>query len=346
MEHTSIKKTHAAFDVLKVILALMVMAIHNDPVDPGGRFRYPVLSLAVPMFFIISSHLFFSWYDQAESREDRKRLVIKFVKRGLILYLAWFIVLFPLTVKIRGYFDKDILTGTGRMLRDFLIGTTFRSSWFLMANITGVLIVLLLDCIDHRLTAAAAVLLYIACMRRTCYNLLSPDSAFNIIIDHYPTTFYRSFPIAVFWVWLGKIITENRQKLSFIADRRILSLSVSFILLFAEYALLRHYGLILADGYCIFMIPVCIAIFITARNTEIGLDTQKALFLRHTSTVIYCFSTSLGMVLDKLYIKLFSDGFPHYPAVYFMTLFICVIVSAVIEKLSRYKHLRILKYFY
>lgn len=52
------KTMNGTLDIVKLILAGMIVALHNDPFGCMGGYRYPLLSLPVPCFFVISSYLF------------------------------------------------------------------------------------------------------------------------------------------------------------------------------------------------------------------------------------------------------------------------------------------------
>lgn len=67
-------------DVLKIVLAVFIVAIHTTPVNFQLR---PLLRLAVPLFFIITSYLFFSKQSRLSSDEDKTIAFKKFVRRYL-----------------------------------------------------------------------------------------------------------------------------------------------------------------------------------------------------------------------------------------------------------------------
>lgn len=65
------------FDVLKIVLAIFIVAIHTTPVTISVR---PILRLAVPIFFILSSYLFFSKQSHIESSEEKAYALKKFIR--------------------------------------------------------------------------------------------------------------------------------------------------------------------------------------------------------------------------------------------------------------------------
>ena len=91
----SLADRQAIFDIVKFIMALMVVAIHSSLFP---MVLYPWLRLAVPMFFIISSYFFFGNLRKVETDKEKNKRLWKYVKRNLILYGFWFVVLLPYTL--------------------------------------------------------------------------------------------------------------------------------------------------------------------------------------------------------------------------------------------------------
>ena len=124
-------KCSGSIDLSKWILSLMVVAIH---VAPARGFWYemmiPVLRLAVPLFFMISGYLLFIRMKELD-HDKQNEAVIKYLFRILKLYFAWMILLFPVTVWNRKYFDEGILAGLKKILKGLsikypeFIGATF-----------------------------------------------------------------------------------------------------------------------------------------------------------------------------------------------------------------------------
>ena len=114
-------------DIMKIILSIFVVLIHAE-VDMG--ILTPFLRIAVPLFFITSSYFFFQKFYLSN---DRKKVILNFLKRNMILYGIWFIILLPVTLPGRDWFEDGILLGMIRFLQSFFFNGTFRASWYLMA---------------------------------------------------------------------------------------------------------------------------------------------------------------------------------------------------------------------
>lgn len=152
------------FDILKFVLAILIVGIHSSKV--GMAFR-PVLRLAVPLFFIISSYLFFWKQSTLNSSRERFKGLKKYIKRILSLYFFWFILLLPFTIYYREWnidFDPEKLL---TIARSFFFGSTFVASWFLMASLIGVVVVWLLSAMKVKsvwIIGTGAVIYALCCL--------------------------------------------------------------------------------------------------------------------------------------------------------------------------------------
>lgn len=132
------KKTDSRYDVLKFVLALLIVALHTQ-LFPG--IMKPWVRIAVPLFFMVSSFFFFRKVNKCTDAAEARGVLAHFVKRSGMLYLFWFAVLLIPTIGIREYFNDGVLTGVAAMARDAVFGSTFVASWFITANVICVCIV-------------------------------------------------------------------------------------------------------------------------------------------------------------------------------------------------------------
>ena len=193
-------KCSASIDLSKYILSLMVVAIH---VAPARGFWYelmiPVLRLAVPLFFMISGYLLFVRMKELDHDKQNEALM-KYLFRILKLYLAWLILLFPVTVWNRKYFSE---AGLKKILKGFVFGSTFPASWYLMALIIGTALVYIGSrYMGNCVVFIVGTVLYIICCLLSNYGNFC--GSLRVINGIYPTAFFNSFPVAIIWISLGK----------------------------------------------------------------------------------------------------------------------------------------------
>ncbi len=340
------------YDILKLLLAILIVAIHSTVA--GMVFR-PVLRLAVPLFFIISSYLFFLKQSTLSTRKERCRGLRKYAKRILMLYLFWFVLLLPCTIYYREWY---VDFGPEKLLviaRSFFFGSTFIASWFLMASLMGVTIVWLLASWKMRngwIIGFGAVIYVLCCLVSNYYSLFSSSPRFTAAYNGYIDIFtlpFNSFPSSILFVGIGKILAEKQ----FAVSNKLLwcLLFVSLVLLYVEFFITQHYCKVLYDD-CFFMLPVtCTCIFMLigqSRPCKMNVDTKK---LRSYSTVIYCCHgtiLSLGHSLEHLILN-GNNGIKAPSAIVPILLFLIAIalsvsLAEIIMTLEHRRHLGWLRY--
>lgn len=102
-------------DILKYLMSIMIIMIHV-----GYSFKLPILRCAVPVFFIISSFLFFKKINSTE-KDYKVKVLFKFISRALKLYLFWFILLLPVTIIVRGWYQMSMV----EVIQALVIGLLF-----------------------------------------------------------------------------------------------------------------------------------------------------------------------------------------------------------------------------
>lgn len=108
MEQNTSARQNNLLDLVKYILSLLVFSIHVNPFGGEyGELRYPFARIAVPLFFIMSSYFLFGKLQRAENPHQKNTILKKFIKRNLILYFTWFLLLFWITGNIRGWFHQS-----------------------------------------------------------------------------------------------------------------------------------------------------------------------------------------------------------------------------------------------
>ncbi len=143
MEITSDSKRYNIVDVLKFVMAILVIAIHTDPLigvedSVVTLFGKNILNLAVPFFFL-ESGFFLGKKLQEESDELSKIKIIKQCRNRLFkLYCIWTAVYLPITI-IHFVLEKDGFVRSVLLFIDgfFLLGENYNSwmLWYLLSSI-------------------------------------------------------------------------------------------------------------------------------------------------------------------------------------------------------------------
>lgn len=336
--YSYIKTGGGKFDYLKIFLAIIIVAIHSRPLPDSFM---PLLRCAVPLFFMMSSYFFFLKHESNTDGKARKVLLNKYVKRNLKLYLFWFCLLLPITIVRSHWHQMSIVQFVSSFLVDFLFRSTFAGSWYIMASIWGVILVFYLQkiCNNKILLAIGLVLYLLCCLSSNYYNIAIqiPIIKDIVIFTGKP---YNSFPSSIIWIVVGKILAEKPR----IIKSNILFATTfcSIVLLYIEYFIVNHFSLVRNTDCYLFLIPVCVLLFIAIGQAQFkGRSFRNQLLFRKLSTIIYCSHLSIIFLITKINIgfTLHNNIF-----VFILTLFLSISLGLLLINLSQKKHLNWLKY--
>lgn len=336
------RKNLDAADVLKFVLSILIVATHTSFLE---GYLTPLVRLAVPAFFMISGYFFFSKINSCDSKEKKKAYLKKSVTHNLKLYLFWFIVLLPITLYIRKYHTMGIVGGLTHLIRDFLFGSTFQSSWYIIALITGFTIVLFLsDKISQSALVIIGVILYIPSLLSSNYEFLIESSdTLRLIGGSLSKVFLlpcRNFSVSILYIAIGKYLAEKNYEGK--TKRYTVTFLLAFAALIIEYLALRFSGVKIEDTDCYIALPFA-AYYLCKVFLTLDITCKGAMVLRKISTVSYCAHMAVFMVVGKCF-KLLE--IPDWQNIlrFAVTLLLTHILSLVLIKLTDYKCFRFLKY--
>ena len=319
-------------DLTKFILSFFVVGIHTL-----GKYAFsPVSRCAVPLFFIISSYLFWSRLDGLND----KKIILKFILRNAKLYLFWFIVFLPYILVKGRYQQGNILINFIKLLGKILLGSTFTASWYIAALTIGVLIVYFSTKIfNQNIVLIVCLLIYILCCLCSNYYLLfdNSDSIIQMIYTFYPGTIYNSFPVGLFWISLGSVLAKKTNQHSF-RFNLILSI-VSLVFLYIEYYIIKSVNCSQDNDCYIALIPLCGFLFELLIDIRINIPKSKTLC--EMSTIIYC---SHGMWVLIIMSMLSTETIWGRFCLFVLTIAASMILALIILSLKKYRFFRFLKY--
>lgn len=338
-------KCSASIDLSKYILSLMVVAIH---VASARGFWYelmiPVLRLAVPLFFMISGYLLFVRMKELDHDKQNEALM-KYLFRILKLYLAWLILLFPVTVWNRKYFSEGIFAGLKKILKGFVFGSTFPASWYLMALIIGTALVYIGSrYMGNCVVFIVGTVLYIICCLLSNYGNFC--GSLRVINGIYPTAFFNSFPVAIIWISLGKVFAEHEELSLRLAKVKSSGAVLSILLLYCEWFLIKYFRTGESND-CYFMLVPC-AVFIFTIIITGTREVRFARQMRMASTITYCMHISIALILDEFinFGEVFGNLVLALIIRYLLVVLLCMIASYFIIKIAEAGKCRIVRYLY
>lgn len=329
--NATMKKQYNGLDLLKFVMALMVVMIH---VKPNGHSEIlkdvfnPFVSIAVPMFFVISSALLFS-----KLYSMRGGGVLKYIKRIGILYLSWLVIDIWYIIARKTYFDMSFGHGILEFVKDLIFGTTFPGSWYLSASVMGVLIVYSLSRVVNRYVVSLITLLialYVA------YAKILPD-AMQIPYNWYATNLREevslSFPAQMIWISLGQILSYWLVKIE--NEKRILlplSAGLFIVVLTANY----FFSLLLLKIILVLtLFTFCLLVQLPPS------DIYKR--LRNYSILMFLFHFCIAGKME-LFCRYVGDNLATNWLYYILVVFLSISFSEALLRLEKFKFLKFLRY--
>lgn len=326
-ENTKIIK---GWDILKFIMALMVVDIHSGTSDYWkaewlSRFNGILVEMAVPIFFVLSSYFVFK-----KTRKERTwKPIVNFEKRINSLYVHWIIVLLPviLTIWHKEYLQEDILTAVLLFIKNYFFAYQFGASWFLGALIVAVpIIVLLKKVFTERFIWVVPLIVYL-------YLNIADESHF--IFSWYTEnirTPILSFPNGLLWLCLGFYMTNER----IMVRLQGMPTSIYYIIVVIYFIT----GVIREEYTFVLILPTVVSVIMVFYKRAWNISADTCIFLRNCSIIIFCMHFSLISIICRLPLM------GCKPLLFLVTLAISFSCSAVLIKLSEHKNYDWLKKFY
>ena len=362
------RRRYPVLDLVRFIAALLIIFIHIFPegsttssvgLDPtlpviiSESFVYAIIRVAAPIFFFISSFLLFKRIE--EDKENGWKKVGSFCLRLLFLYLFWYVVGLPLTIKdIVGFATSGDTNG---LIRYFVI--TFwkgapRGYWFLVSLAFSVFIANIVKGKKGLivLTVISLVMYVFGCLNSAYFGIFvgreDPFSkGFYFIGEYLELSF--CYLEALLFVILGKIFALYGP---FKIKGNIVFIVISFFLMVTELFLtISNNLLIYPDAY--FSLPIFIFFFmnrILMINIESESFAKKAERLKKIGSFSYLFHIQffvyLHWILDSCNCNIFRQYIALLLIPYVVVVGLCFILQPLCERLSRYRYLRFLRYSY
>ena len=207
-------KAYNGLDLLKFIMALFVVMIHVKPNAHSEiltAMLNPIMSVAVPIFFVLSSVLLFNKLMKVNGGGYAP--LLRYSKRLAILYFCWLIVDAWFVLFKRPYVSDGFPDGCFEFVKDLFLGTTFPGSWFLSALLVSVVLVFL----GMRTIGKWAVLIFTLLLSLYTYYVDMLPAQIRVAYDWYAANVREevnlSFPSQMIWVAIGMWLGCNLEQL-------------------------------------------------------------------------------------------------------------------------------------
>ena len=359
---------YPVLDLVRFIAAMLIIFIHIFPegsttasigLDTGTpmllteAFVYAIIRSAAPIFFFTSSFLLFRKI-QEEDGNGWKRIG-SFCLRLLFLYLFWYVLALPLTIKdIVNYTSANDISGLFHYFLLTLWKGAPRGFWFLVSLALSVLIA-------HRfngkkgliaLSILAGILYAYGCLNCAYFGIFAAkEDSFSkamYFIGEYLELAYCPLQ-ALLLVALGKIFALYGP---FKIKGNIVFMILSFFLMVGELFFTLKQGLLIyPDAY--FSLPLFVFFFM---NKMLLAPTQSESFalkmkkLKNIGSFSYLFHVQFFVYFHWI---LDASGNNPFRAHIFLLLLpyaacvgLCFILQPLCARLSKHRQLRFLRYSY
>lgn len=286
------KKSNVAIDIVKLIFAYLVVAIHTEPfgfsflLDKGFGI---ITRICVPFFFVASSYFFFL----------KNGSPIRYIKRIFILYFVWSLIYLP--------FDLPELKDMSiwQILVKYFWGGNGHALWYLCGSMVGFVIVYALSRVlsPKKVLVLSIVFLTVGCLKSTYLPLINGILPIQIsdFLGSRNGLFY-AFPYYALGLFIANknISYDKPQKkniIGFFASLILLGIeSVVMVLVFKTKATILWFS----------VLPLTYNFFIIVKDIQLPIKSSTSYFIRKCSTAIYvCHCLFMYLFPDLLYWKSF-----------------------------------------
>ena len=323
-------------------MSVAILMLHTRILGSLTDFIYPLLRMAVPLFFMISAFLFFR---KLEKRGSELRLgeavdrLRHFATRSAKLYFFWLAILIVPTAILRGWYAMPWWEAVAELAFRVVFGSTFVASWYLSASVVALAILVALRYgagMRCRSVLAVGTLGYALALAFQPYAWLFGDG-FMIFSSELASLWapYNSFPVALFWMGIGMTVASERSRIEAVSSGSFAAIAVAgMVLVYVERMVVCSVdpGLVSADVW-LFLPMTCVPCFILLLRSRIRVAHGLAIDFRRASTIIYCLhgtvATCARAVLNRI-----APMLPVDTLCGLITLAICTVAVAVLFRLA------------
>lgn len=330
------RRIYNGLDLLKFLMATAVVAIHVKPFDALPILKsitQPILTAAVPIFFLITAFLFFRKCYSLK-HDERLEALLRYCKRIGILYVVWFIIDFGYIYLRKNYFDNG-MDGGVQLLKDVFFASTFPGSWFLSASVVALVIVWGMSrCLGSWLTFVVSFSLSLYLLFHDSLPMVM-QAPYNWYAETFREQVWLSFPSALVWVSMGECFAKSHYYEAWEKFSRNNKKILAFLLL-----IVYVFAVMFGDYVRYLYVPL---LFVLACCVDLK-DSTSYRYLRNSSILIF-FSHFWIAGKMGVFLKLVGSNAAFYHIVYYlMVVVICIGFAFLVLKLEQRKLWSFLKY--
>ena len=327
------KKQLPGLDIWKFIMAVLIVALHTQFLEETTVYEYIHLfeDMAVPCFMAISGYFFFRKIYSMPVNEKSRPYLLHTVKRLLILFIAWSLLVLPMT-----YMRFYSIASLKEIVFAWCLTQTAQGYWFIKALLYNT--ILFYYCrknIPLIILSLTGFVLYVY----LAYNYIYRFDSFALELHPYYTFFYNIAYFSI-GVWLAKYpaITEKCK-----GNMMVVLLSLWILLYVASCQ-----DKLVAPICKLMSFPLLFPVFYHLSLGQGNPSLCKT--LRSMSIILYMSQFVLIWIYDLVCNFIISPNSDAFVVLqlsvtrFFIILTCCVIIAVLILKNENKKHLSFLKY--
>lgn len=326
-------KQYAAIDITRVIAAILVIAIHTDPLfhysQDGNYFLVSVLArIAVPFFFVTSGFFFVSKISINHSLKEDLPQVIPVISRLIKLYVIWTLIYFP--------FQMYIWVKSGESWRYWLVYLqkaffegSYYTLWYLSALIFAMVFsfVLFKLCKPKIVLGITLILFICGTFMQSYFEILQSKDFISCYYTLFLTT-RNGLLFGSFFVSLGMYISYFKKNRS--QKYNIRFFFISFVLLTFEAFNVQHLAFTKGNGMWFMLVPTVYFLFMTLLN----INLEDHFLYRNLRPLSFLMYVSHGIFL-LLFSRMFHiDSFLYLMVILSLTCIFSIVILRVSRKLT------------
>ncbi len=297
-----------SIDILRLICAIMVVAIHTQPLSEYenlagyiATFVFP--RLGVPFFFAVSGYFYISGLIQG------KKVFVKYIKRLLTIYILWSLIYYSVdfiqVIRSNGSFTGFLKS----CFFDFLITGSQYQLWFFPVLIFCVILVTVLRRHLVSLSILSFLLYGGGCLVGAYYYKLGSKIPLinNLYHSQQLETVRRYLLMGLPFFMLGYILIHAYRKLGNVKNKTLLlSTGIISVLFFMEIFIGKAFGLQANIITTIFLYPLLLLVLTLCLRYPLPQFEKAARFCKTSANFMYYSHPLFIFVMTEALSKQFS----------------------------------------
>lgn len=325
------KQYFPGLDLLKFILALLIISAHCHLFleFPNGQHLWGCLTaIAVPLFFGISSFLFYSKLNVISSESQSFPIFLRSIKRLSILFISWYVLMLPMT-----YYRFFSVATWKEIIYAVFMSSCFNGYWFIKALLINIAIIYLFrKNLSFIICCIIAFCIYMFCAYNYIYHFIPKIEALHP---------YYSFYYHTAYCCCGALFVRFHQQIHF--EKWPISILLA---LFCCLYILSSYNIVTP----FFRLISFVLIFPVFYQLNMSFCSNSIKRLRDMSIILYMTQFIIIWIYDgicNMWIMPFHTPYKFLQLSiirFFIVLIVTVLIAHTILTLERNKHLSYLQY--